>query len=232
MIPDAGMPGNHWRPIFVKSSMRPLLLLFAGAVSAFSGPLSVGIKAGVPLTDFFDTVRSPNYGFNTNTKRYVIGPTVELHLPFGLGVEFDALYRRVNYEGTNSLVDVFVQNRTTGNAWEFPLLVKYRFATAPFVRPYVDAGVAFDTLSGLKQTLTRTPFPGGTTTTTSSSSPQELRHNNATGFVIGAGVDVHFVIHLMPEVRYTRWGSEHFADVNGALISNRNQAEFLLGITF
>ena len=35
-----------------------------------------------------------------------------------------------------------------------------------------------------------------------------------------------------PEIRYTRWGAQHFFDVNGLLHSNVNQGEFLLGITF
>jgi len=35
----------------------------------------------------------------------------------------------------------------------------------------------------------------------------------------------------MPEVRYTRWTSQHFTLPN-ILNSNQNQAEFLVGITF
>jgi len=52
------------------------------------------------------------------------------------------------------------------------------------------------------------------------------------GFVIGAGIDVHaLVIHISPEIRYTRWASPHF-NLNGVINSNQNQAEFLVGITF
>jgi opacity protein-like surface antigen len=211
--------------------MRPLLLLLFGATAAFSQPFSFGVNAGVPLTDFLSTVQSPNFGFNSNTKRYIVGPTVELRLPFGLGIELDALYRRLDYTSSGNLIDVFISGNTTGNAWEFPLLAKYRFPSK-VLRPYVDAGVAWDTLSGLKQTVTQTVFPTRTTTTTTSN-PAELNKNTVTGFVTGAGLDVKvLLIHLSPEIRYTRWGAQHFLSSNGGLQSNQNQAEFLLGITF
>jgi opacity protein-like surface antigen len=211
--------------------MRPLYLLLFGAAAAFSQPFSFGVKAGVPMTDFLSTVQSPNFGFNSNTKRYIVGPTVELRLPFGLGIELDALYRRLDYTSTSNLIDVFTSGSTTGNAWEFPLLAKYRFPSK-VVRPYVDAGVAWDTLSGLTQTITQTVLPSRTTTTTTSN-PAELNQNTVRGFVAGAGVDLKvLLIHLSPEIRYTRWGAQHFLSSNGGLQSNQNQAEFLLGITF
>jgi len=211
--------------------MRPLFLLLLGATAAFSQPFSFGVKAGVPLTDFLSTVQSPNFGFNSNTKRYIVGPTVELRLPFGLGIELDALYRRLDYTSTSTGVDVFTSGSTTGNAWEFPVLAKYRFPSK-VVRPYVAAGVAWDTLNGLTQTVTQTVFPTRTTTTTTSN-PAELNQNTVMGFVTGAGVDVKvLLIHLSPEIRYTRWGAQHFLSSNGGLSSNQNQAEFLLGITF
>jgi opacity protein-like surface antigen len=211
--------------------MRALFLLTLSAISAFSQPFSFGVKAGVPVTDFLSTVQGPNFGFNSTTNRYIVGPTVELRLPFGLGIELDALYRHLNYTGTSFGIDVATSSSTTGNAWEFPLLAKYRFPSK-IVRPYVDAGVAWDTLSGLTQTITQTVFPNRVNTTTTSN-PAELNKNTTSGFVIGGGVDVHvLLIHLSPEIRYTRWGAQHFLSSNGGLSSNQNQAEFLLGITF
>ena len=56
--------------------------------------------------------------------------------------------------------------------------------------------------------------------------------NTTTGFVVGGGLDIHLLIlHISPELRYTRWGAKHFLDPNGGFSSNQNQAEFLLGIT-
>jgi hypothetical protein len=181
-----------------------------------------------------------------------------LRLPFGFGVEFDALYRHLNYTnfhiGTNSIgsVDFLVNSSTTSGAWEFPLLAKYHFPTK-IVRPYVAAGIAWNTLSALTQTITQTVIPTGVTSTSRTSNPMELGHKTVTGFVAGFGVDLHLLfLNISPEIRYTRWGSQQFvfltpvfAEIGpgvgivpvpptllGTIQSNQNQAEFLVGFTF
>jgi opacity protein-like surface antigen len=211
--------------------MRPLFLLLFGAVSASAQPFSFGVKAGVPLNDFLNAAQSQHFAFNTTTNRYIVGPTAELHLPFGFGIEFDILYRHFNYHGSGNLNDFITGSSTTGNAWEFPLLAKYRLPMK-IVHPYVDAGVAWDKLSGLTQAITRTILPGHPTTNTASS-PAELNTTATRGFVMGAGLSVKvLLVHVSPEIRFTRWGAQHFIDPNGLLHSNLNQGEFLLGITF
>ena len=214
--------------------MRLLGLLLFGAIAAFSQPFSAGIKAGVPFTDFLNTVASGNVNYHSVPNRYIIGVAAEVNLPFGLGVELDALYRRLNYSSTatsTGVTTIVTSTATTANAWEFPLLVKYRFP-GHIVRPFIDGGVAWDTLQGLKQSV-QTSVLSGTPVIVSGSSPSELHKNTTTGFVLGAGLDVKaIVIHLKPEIRYTRWGAKHFLDPNSFLSSNQNQAEFLLGIQF
>ena len=212
--------------------MKPLFLLLFGAVSACAQLFSFGVRAGVPLDNFLNAAQSQHFAFNATTNRYIVGPTAELHLPFGFGVEFDILYRHFDYNGSGSLIDVITNSRTTSNAWEFPLLAKYRIPKMKIVRPYVDAGVAWDKLSGLTQTITNTVLPSHTTTTTTSN-PAELKNSATRGFVTGAGLDVKVLrVHVSPEIRFTRWGAQHFIDPNGLLHSNLNQGEFLLGITF
>jgi len=198
----------------------------------FAQPFAVGVKGGVPLTDFINTVTSPGPdldSFGTNTNRYIVGPTAELYLPGGFGVEFDALYRHLNYNVHDEVVDL-LSGKTTGNAWEFPLLAKYRLPF-PGIKPFVDGGVSFDTLQGMEQTLSSV-LPSGTTTTTTTH-PEELRHNTIYGVAVGGGVEIRVAfLHLSPEIRYTRWAEQHFRDPNDLLHWNENQAEFLLGITF
>jgi hypothetical protein len=207
--------------------MRSFTLLLLASLPAFSQPITAGLKAGVPLTDFFNTVQNVSTSI---PNRYIIGATAELRLPFGLGVEVDALYRHLNYTNRLSNTTTTSIDRTTANSWEFPLLAKYRFPTK-IVRPYVDAGVAWDTLSGLTSTVTQTILPS-TTTTTTTSKPAALTNNTSMGIVIGGGLDIHAIlVHISPEIRYTRWVDKHF-NVNGVLNSNQNQAEFLVGITF
>src|ERR1700722_1658775 len=219
--------GNHAASSPVSTIMKPvivrsLMLFFLGSGAAFCQPFSFGVKLGVPLTDFFNAVESSNFAFNTTTDRYIVGPTAELHVPLGLGVEVDALYRHMSYTGSG-LIGSITNSSVNSGDWEFPVLVKYRFPMK-IVRPYVDAGVAWDKLAGLTQSVKET---------IASQSPTVVNQNATAGFVLGAGIDVHLIkIHLMPELRYTRWGSAQFSDPSGLLHSTQNQAEFLLGITF
>jgi len=211
--------------------MRLFFLLIAGGAGAFSQPFSFGVKAGVPLTDFLNAAESQDVSYVTATNRYIGGVTAELHLPFGLGVEVDALYRHLNYQENSNLVSGSTIAGTTASDFEFPLLGKYRFPKIKVVHPFVDAGVAFDSLAGVKQEVTT--VLNGIIYKSSISNPGELHNSSTRGLVIGGGIDIHFlVIHLLPEIRYTRWGAQQFFDVNGLLHSNVNQGEFLLGITF
>jgi opacity protein-like surface antigen len=211
--------------------MRLLFLLTAGAAGAFCQPFSFGVKAGVPLNDFLSAAQSQNVSYVTATNRYIGGVTAELHLPFGLGVEVDALYRHVNYQENSNLVSGSTITDTTASDFEFPLLGKYRFPMVKVVHPFVDAGVAFDSVAGVKQEVTT--VLNGIIYKSSTPNPTELHNSTTRGFVIGGGIDIRFlVIHLLPEIRYTRWGAQQFFDVNGLLHSNVNQGEFLLGITF
>ena len=207
--------------------MRPLCLLLLSAAAALAQPFAFGIKGGVPMNDFLNGARNQDFGFVTNTNRYVVGPTAELRLPFGLGIEVDALYRHYAYSGSGSsgVQNSILSLNTTGGAWEFPLLGKYRFKGS-LVHPYLEAGVAWDKLSGLTQTVSSTV--GSLVGTTSN--PPELQHNVTTGFVFGGGLEVKLLIlRIAPGIRFTRWGDKHFLDPNGLLHSNLNQAEFLVG---
>jgi opacity protein-like surface antigen len=212
--------------------MRFSWILFLSALPAYPQLFSAGVKAGVPLTDFEDAAQSAHVDYFTHTNRYIVGVTGELHLPFGLGVEVDVLYRHLNYQSTMMGVDTFASAHTTANAWEFPILAKYRFHTK-VVRPFVDTGIAFDTLQGLKQTASNFTVVG--IFNSSTSQPSELSQNTTRGLVLGGGLDLNVfkLVHVQPEIRYTRWGGQHFVDViTGLLHSNQNQAEFLLGIVF
>jgi hypothetical protein len=222
--------------------MRSALLLFFAPVCLLAQPFSAGIKAGIPLSDFVNATDTGTFNYTSSTQRYIVGGMAEVRLPLGLGVEFDALYRNLSYSGAGNLTNgAFTTTKTSAGNWEFPLVLKYRFHF-PVVRPYVEAGVAWDTLTGIKQTASEL----GTTT---SSTPTELRENTTMGFVLGGGVDIHaIVLHISPEIRYTRWDSAQINSMGatigsgtgtailggavGPLRSNLNQAEFLVGITF
>ena len=224
--------------------MKKLLWFTLASVCAAAQPFTFGFKVGTPANDVLDTVQGSNFNFHTYTNRYLVGPTAELRLPFGLGVEFDALYRHYNFQTSGTLppnggippITTTVTGNASTGAWEFPLLAKYRFPF-PIVRPFVDAGVAWDRLQGFTQTvsvLSSTPL------TAPSGFNQPVR-NTTTGFVIGGGLEIHVpFVRISPEIRYTRWGSQLFQPnaafpgtaVVGGLSSNQNQLEAMVGITF
>lgn len=184
--------------------------------------LSFGIKGGVPLTDAFQTARSGDIRYVTDTKRYLVGGAVELRLGLGLGMEFDALYKRLNYESEQGARSA----GTRGNSWEFPLLFKMR-APLPGLRPYFAAGPSFRHLSGLRQFISS---PLGSSET---DKPGELSNRFATGFAVGVGLEIGNRFRLAPEIRYTRWGWDTFrSPVTSAFRSNPNQLDFLLGLHF
>ena len=120
-------------------SSKVLLILIAAVTSATSQiRLSPGINVGTPLTD---TLVSSSFSsssgtdssfdrYNSATKRLLIGPSLRLELPRGLGLEFDALYQRLDSDYASGSVSpgVFSSRsfeQTTANRWQFPLLVQY-----------------------------------------------------------------------------------------------------------
>ena len=207
--------------------MRPLILLLLAAAVLAAQPISFGLKGGVPLTDFIDAVgNGSSLSAVEHPQRYLLGPTVELKLPMSFAFEADVLYRRLNYQTVATTATATGVSLVTSNDWEFPLLLKYRFAGKKFVRPYADAGVAFDRLQGLTDTISNSV---GNLTNSASTG---LKSSGTTGAVIGGGLDLHFLIlHISPEIRYTRWTSQHF-NLPNVLASQQNQAEFMVGITF
>lgn len=213
--------------------MKRILLLMFGCTAAYGQLLSYGVKGGLPLTDFIDTTSGSQAAVSSITNRYIVGPTVELRLPFGVGIEAEALYRHFSYRSVSNLVDAISTLTTTSGNWEFPILLKKRFTYGP-IHPFVDAGVSFDKIAGVSQTLQTLALPSHTTTS-SSGNPAELKNDFTAGVTLGGGIDVNLLLlRISPEIRITRWGSQQFNGIigGGSLSSNLNQAEFLVGFTF
>jgi hypothetical protein len=195
--------------------MHRLILLAFSLTTAFGAEhiFSFGIKGGVPLTDAFSGSTSMGVDLIThtfsNTKNYVIGPTVELSLPFGLSVEADALYRPLNLTTDITVVpQPLAHYSATINSWEFPILGKYHFLHTPVVKPYVEAGPIFRHLGSQASYLSNS------------------------GFALGGGVDLKlWLVRITPELRYSRWGGDA-ATTFTVPPSQLNQAEILLGISF
>lgn len=209
--------------------MKLALLVCALAVGAVAQPVSFGVKFGVPVTDALETFQGNQAAYVSNTHRYLVGPTVQLNLPFRFSIEVDALYRRLGYEynqfaGPGSPTST----RTVANSWEFPVLGKYAIWGGP-ARPFIDAGANFRHISGVDQ------IRNGISALNIPVNPvPEFNKDNDIGFVFGGGVEFKLGhVRITPELRYTRWGSENFRDPVAALLrTNKNQGDFILGLTF
>ncbi|HEX4594948.1 MAG TPA: outer membrane beta-barrel protein [Bryobacteraceae bacterium] len=196
--------------------MHRLILLACTLTTAFAAEriFSFGIKGGVPLTDAFSDHTITGIDTVTRTfsdsKNYVIGPMVELNLPFGFSVEADALYRPLNLTTDVTVVpQPFRRSVTDINAWEFPILGKYHFLHTPIVKPYVEAGPIFRHVG---------------------SDASQLSNS---GFALGGGIDLKLLlVKITPELRFSRFGGD--ATIRGFIAppSNQNQAEFLIGLSF
>src|SRR6187549_126669 len=88
------------------------------AMMASAQNIGYGVRGGLPLTDFFEA--ESKTGALTNVVKgsgnVIIGPMLEVRLPFGLGIEGNALYRRWDAKG--------VFNSGSASAWEFPIYGK------------------------------------------------------------------------------------------------------------
>ncbi len=183
-----------------------LLLVVLSSVTA-AQPLGFGIKLGAPLNQAFS-------GPTSGDARFIVGPEVELRLPFGLAVEADILYNRLNFSSENL---VSTANRSNSNAWEFPIVLKYNVSHFGPAHLYVEGGPSFRTLQSVLRF-----------------NPKQINDAGGTGFVLGAGVSVKLLmIRVAPEIRYTHWGIQKFQDASNILFqANQNQGEFLVGFSF
>jgi hypothetical protein len=139
-------------------SKLSLLILLSSAACFAQLPFSIGVKAGVPITDSF-TGNSTEFGVSTVTssRTYIIGPMIELKLPFNLSVEADGLYRPYNAMGSIGASNHF---NNTYSVWEFPVLAQYRFAF-PIAKPYIEAGPSFRTSTSAISFISNSGFTAG-----------------------------------------------------------------------
>src|ERR1700685_1917835 len=121
--------------------MRFYFLITAGILAScvsFGQTISVGVIGGARVGDDLTGA-----GVTSVSKRYVVGPALDIGLPLGFGIEVDALYRREGFQGYFN--SGFVEEHA--NSWEFPLLLKYRLPV-PLVKPFAEVGYAPRVMNG------------------------------------------------------------------------------------
>jgi hypothetical protein len=210
-------------------------------LSAQERAISFGVKGGVPITAAFDAnsffTIDFGEGSSSATRRYIVGPEIELRLPHGFGFELDALYNRLGFaDVSKSIGVVFTFTQTSANSWTFPLMAKYRLPSIHGLHTFVNAGPSFRTVSGVSMsTTTVLEFGSGQVTgPIHHSSDPHLDSRSHAGIAAGFGAKFRAgLLNLSPEIRYSRWRTD---GPNGSccneLSSNPNQVDFLFGITF
>ncbi len=205
--------------------MRFLLAILLSTSAFAAGPLSVGVRGGLPLNEAIETAQGNPAQFSSEDQRYLVGPTIELHLPLRFSVQLDALYGNFTYRsvaGTQA-GQTIANALTSSDQWQFPLQLKYRFISGA-LRPFVNAGASFRHLYNLNQ------VPQFITGPASGS----LSNDFGTGFVVGGGLELKIAfLKISPEIRFTRWGTNTFRQgVTNIFDLNRNEGQFLVGLTF
>ena len=205
--------------------MRLSFALLCLAIPGLPQPLTIGAEGGVRLTgdpQIYDPIFD-----RSNSKPYLVGPMVEVRLPFHFAFEADALYSRLGNATYIPLIANESDIRTIANSWEFPLLVKYRLPV-PRVHPYASLGFAPRRAAGTINTIHYGFYPGDVTF----SSVDWHAHDHA--FVLGGGVGVElWRIRITTEIRYLRWEvptTPSSSDAAYYLRVPQNEAQVLLGI--
>jgi opacity protein-like surface antigen len=206
-----------------------VLWAFAGAAAA-EWPIGGGIKIGGSLNDVYHAAvgSAPNssgiFGYISSANNIVVGPMVELRLPAKFSVEVDALYRGAGFRRSLALTGGITSNpinlspsnlsfNADASAWEFPVLLKYRFSGIGVVKPYAGAGLAFKHINA--------------------SEIAELTHKNSAGVVLAGGLEFKLLLlRISPEIRYSGYTVSSFESAGGLLKANRNQFAFLVGFSF
>ena len=183
-------------PLWIASAISMPLVCFGQSVS-------VGAIGGAMVSN--------NLGsqwLSSVSTRYTFGPELDISLPFGLGIEFDALYRHEGYQET--FTGGYTQQFAT--SWEFPVLLK-KAISVPILQPLLEGGWVPRKLQG------NSYYSNSTT---------------SQGVVIGGGVQVGLGrLKLSPVLRYTHWYNSPTLLVipNGPSPQlTANQVDILLGV--
>jgi hypothetical protein len=188
--------------------------------------ISFGVEVGVHATGSFDTGFIYRGSFDPTTTRYVVGPAVGLMFGNRFAAEFNALYQPFSFRQSN-IIGTPSSWKTTGNLWQFPLLLKYRILEGP-IAPYITAGPSLQLATNITQSFITIIDP-----TPVVSHPQPDRRGIA-GFTAGGGLGFSLGrLRISPELRYTRWAAENFDFTQTNHVgTSLNQVQILVAFMF
>lgn len=199
-----------------------LALVFVSGQSVVAQRIALGVELGVRTTEDVSGTLSPE------SKRYIVGPMVDIALPMRFSLELDALYRRVGFTGYSSSCCGYSITRERANSWEFPIILKYWLPYAPRMVKGTDVS------SGSFLSGNYNIYPGYEYFfNRRSGTSYSVTH----GVVVSGGVDLRVGhIRLSPGLRYVHWNAP-FLDQEGGdgsfrYLSTKDEVFLLLGVAW
>jgi hypothetical protein len=207
-----------------------LLAYLAGTCVAYGQRISYGVEGGVSTLE-------PTQLRSDESRRYVVGATIEVSLWRGFAVGADFLYRHNGFSdrfifgagilagSDQSQVSVIsASDRIRLDVFELPVLGKYYFRRDAKLQPFVLTGYSFR--KALINVDSSTTTQSSTSVSAQTSSFSDWTAGDV-GATFGAGLRWRTGrVSLKPEIRYTYWGSHPNIGVS------KQQADVLVGITF
>ena len=220
--------------------VRHLLICFVICSTCAAQSITIGGIGGGRITEDVVAFHTPESNvisgvppFRLESRFYLVGPTIGIGLPHSLGVELDALYHRQGFFYTFvSSAFAFETFGERDNVWEFPVLLKYK-PRWHAMNPFIESGVAPRTITGRITKISQDDF---SSLGPPSSSTYSASYGPSVGFVSGGGIEFNFGrLHLVPQVRYTRWfaapvSGADYGRIGGTFSSNLNQVDILVEI--
>lgn len=203
--------------------------MFLSADPVVAQRIAVGVEGGVRTTGDVSGTLMPE------SRRYIVGPKVEVRLPLRLSFEFDALYQRFGFTGYAGSAFGSSITRERANSWEFPMILTYNLPIVPLAHPFVGVGYAPRTVYGSN-------VSSGSFLSSLSSFTYFFNQRSDTsyswthGVVVSGGVNFRVGhVRFSPEVRYVRWNAPFLNEFGGdgsfRFVSNQNELFVLLGIS-
>ena len=193
-------------------------------------PISIGVRGGVHLIDWFKALESgPSGQGSDKSSKGAVGPFVSVKLPARLALQVEALRRSYGFQRAAGRLGFFTSHDESGSAWDIPALIVWRpdYQENGW-QPYVGAGPAVRYIAANFVDINRRPQLFPTDPPASETRTPGSRSTSQGGAMATAGMEHRFgPIVVSTELRYTYWSAPKLL---GDVVSNRNQLSVLFGI--
>jgi len=218
----------------------------------FTAGISLSVLGFTPIpnksTAATSTTPSTQYATKGASSRIGYGITGQVRLTDHFAVDVSALYRRIGYQltttdtattttilngiSTSTTSTTSTHEDTRSRLFDIPFLLRFYSSSKRPDGPrwFLEGGGAWRVATGIRTSVDSTDASGiNTCCTTAAAKPA---HRTGIGMVGGAGVQLidPVGIHVVPEVRYTRWVNPVFDAFTTNMV--QNQLEGTLSFTF